>query len=111
MMGKLHKLQDDFRRATEDKNDYQIICQDLNNKLQGLERQQKDFDEILDEKENFISQLQAEMDDHEGLMQDLHQKLKKSELKLRQLTQTKFKDMQRDLRNKERVIADLNKKL
>jgi peptidoglycan hydrolase CwlO-like protein len=55
----------------------------LNNKLQALQRQAKDFDEIVEEKENIIAQLQGEMDDQEGLMQEMQQKLKKTDLKLR----------------------------
>ena len=44
-------------------------------------------------------------------MEEIKGKLKKSELKLRQIQQTKLKDLQRELTVKNRTINELNTKV
>ena len=50
-MSKIDRLEEDLNHAIEDKNDYQQICQDQNNKIAGYKSKEKEMQSFLQMKD------------------------------------------------------------
>lgn len=84
----------------QDKNDFEQICQNLNDKVSNMnhqvedyQRRIKDMEDELDQKDQSFNEQETEIGRMDDLVQTLERNLKKTELKLRQVQVTKVKDL------------------
>ena len=110
-LNEIRRLKEELAKVRTDKNDFEQICQNLNDKIRQYVNREQRLEKAVQQKDDLIHKQRGELEEQEMVIQGQATDLKKCQLRLRQINTTKVKDMQKRVKEKDQVIDDLNQKL
>lgn len=105
------ELKDQVNREISDKKDFEALCIDFQSQNKKMIESNKKLEQELNKKEFSMSDKTREVDFLNASLTEQKTKLKKTDLKLRQVQFTQVKDLQRLVQQKDIQIKELHQKI
>lgn len=84
-MNEIRRLKEDLKKARQDKADFELICQNLNDKIRQYVNREELLEKQVKKKEDMLVKHRNEIEEQDMVIHTQATDLKKSQLKLRQI--------------------------